>query len=141
MKKIITLTMFLLSIIFISCNTPLDSKYRFDNPVKCFNWIIDNFEYKSVAYLSPTETMEIRKGDCFTLALLFCEMMQDYEYAPEIVSGIWHGGIWHSIAKINETYFDLGLNKIYMHNPFPGYSVSVPWTMANCYKWYADFVE
>jgi hypothetical protein len=139
MKKIIILLIVLLFV--LGCKMPIDSKYHFDNPQKAFNWIVNNFEYKVVGYKSPSETLEIGEGDCFTLSLLFCDILQNYSTPPEIVSGPWGQKSWHTVAKINNTYFDLALNKIYLKNPFPGYSFSMPWRLANCYKYYTKFVE
>jgi hypothetical protein len=141
MKKIIVIVFTILITILTACESPLNDKYLFDNPIKCFNWISENFDSEVVGYVSPTQTLETRKGDCYTLSLLFCEMMQDYEYTPEIVSGPWNSNEWHTVAKINNTYFDLSFRKIYTENPFPNYSISMPWRMAKGYQWYADFVE
>jgi hypothetical protein len=140
MKKIIILIV-LLALFILGCEIPLNSKYHFDNPVNCFDWIINNFDFEVTGYKSPMETLEIRKGDCFTLSLFFCEIMQDKE--PEIVVGYYPSEKqWHAISKIDNTYFDITLTqKITTKNPFPGHSFSIPWRLAKGYKFYANFVE
>jgi hypothetical protein len=138
-KKIIIIFTVLL-IILTACESPLNNKYSFSDPISAYEWICENFVFENVGYNSPTKTLEIRKGDCYTLSMLFCHLLQD-AYSPEIVVGVIQG-TWHAIAKIDGTYYDLGMRGYGKKSPFEGgFSISMPWRMAKGYRWYANFVE
>lgn len=128
----------LLAAIFLSCSLE-SSDYRIDNPSGAFRWIGDNFLTQNVGYKTVSETIEIRTGDCYTLSMLFCHLIQD-AHEPEIVVGVI-GDTWHTVAKVNGVYYDLGMRCYGKLSPFPGYSISMPWRLADCYRWYAKWVE
>lgn len=131
----------LIAAVLLSCQIVPDDLGTIDDPWNAYRWVTEKFTYEVVGYRTIEQTVRDKTGDCYTLTMVFCAVLRDHEPEPEIVIGKVAPGLYHAIAKIGGVYYDCAAEVITRDNPFQGVSVSMPWRMADGYKFYARYIE